>query len=387
MKILLLIPDAFGGRGGIAKFNRDLVTSLCKYTSLKEVIAIPRNIVDPIDFDSLPSKLTYISNSTKGKIDFITSTIKSAVTQPRINLVICGHINLLPLAHIAKFLTRAPLFLVMHGYEVWQPSPYAILHSAKESTWQLFLNWFNNGLLHKVDGVISVSEFTLEKFLGWSHISSNIPTFVLPNTVNLEGFKPGSKSPTLLDRYQLQDRVVLMTLGRLSAAERYKGFDEVLDILPALIQDIPNLKYMIVGEGNDRSRLESKAKDLGLEDYVIFTGFIAEVEKADHYRVADVYVMPGKGEGFGIVYLEAMACGIPVVASKIDGSREAVRNGMLGTLVDPDDPEDIKAGIINALKQPTGTVPDGLDYFSDQSFEQRVHLICDEITKLVEKLE
>ena len=72
-------------------------------------------------------------------------------------------------------------------------------------------------------------------------------------------------------------------------------------------------------------------------------GLISEVEKADHYRLADAYVMPGWGEGFGIVYLEAMACGMPVVASKIDGSREAVRHGALGILVDPSDQEDIKA--------------------------------------------
>jgi glycosyltransferase involved in cell wall biosynthesis len=87
--------------------------------------------------------------------------------------------------------------------------------------------------------------------------------------------------------------------------------------------------------------------------------------------------MPSYGEGFGIVLLEAMACGIPVVASKIDGSREAVRGGMLGVLVNPYDPEEIKEGILEALKKPKGIIPRGLIYFSSHNFERRCHKIID----------
>jgi len=173
-----------------------------------------------------------------------------------------------------------------------------------------------------------------------------------------------------------------MTLGRLDSYERYKGFDVIIELLPKLSEIIPNLAYLIVGEGSDRERLEQKVRSLNLQEQVIFTGFISEAKKADHYCLADVYVMPSKGEGFGFVFLEAMACGIPVVASKVDGSCEAVRNGLLGIIVNPDDPEEVKAGIIEALKRPKGVIPQGLEYFSYENFERRCHKICDQILQV-----
>jgi glycosyltransferase involved in cell wall biosynthesis len=88
--------------------------------------------------------------------------------------------------------------------------------------------------------------------------------------------------------------------------------------------------------------------------------------------------MPSRGEGFGRVFLEAMACGVPVVASTLDGSREAVQEGRLGQLVDPGDPEDVLRGIRAALTSPRG-IPEGLDQFSFPQFEARCHALVDEL--------
>jgi glycosyltransferase involved in cell wall biosynthesis len=163
----------------------------------------------------------------------------------------------------------------------------------------------------------------------------------------------------------------MLTLARLSAAEQYKGLDEVIELMPALLILKPNLKYMIVGDGDDRCRLEAKAQSLGLGDKVVFTGMVSEADKADFFRLADAFVMPGTGEGFGFVFLEAMACGIPVVGSLKDGSREALRDGMLGELVDPGDPLSIQQGILNALER-VREVPAGLDHFAWPAFSARV---------------
>ncbi|HEY2112807.1 MAG TPA: glycosyltransferase, partial [Dongiaceae bacterium] len=147
-----------------------------------------------------------------------------------------------------------------------------------------------------------------------------------------------------------------------------------------LLPDFPNLVYLVGGSGPDRPRLEAKAKALGLADRVIFAGRISEEEKLAHYHLADAYVMPSRGEGFGIVILEAMAAGIPAMGSRVDGSREALLDGKLGPLVDPDDPASVAGGIRAVLERPRGR-PEGLDYFSVESFRQRMSGMLDEMVQ------
>jgi phosphatidylinositol alpha-1,6-mannosyltransferase len=265
-------------------------------------------------------------------------------------------------AYLAKLITRAPLFLIIYGIDAWNP----------------VRNGITKYLLPKIDFLISISEITKQKFLQWSRLTK-VKYFLLPNAVNQKNYGVGDKSKKLVERYGLAGKTVLMTLGRLAATEQYKGFDEILELLPALSQQIPSITYLIVGDGYDRPRLAAKAKTLGVGDRVVFAGFIPEAEKADHYRLADAFVMPGRGEGFGFVFLEALACGIPVVGSTLDGSREALRGGALGILVDPRRPDDIQAGILQALKQPRGVIPEGLDYFSFENFEKRCHQMLQDV--------
>ena len=117
--------------------------------------------------------------------------------------------------------------------------------------------------------------------------------------------------------------------------------------------------------------LRKKSHRLGLGKRVIFVGHASEEEKREYYALADVFVLPGRGEGFGIVFLEALACGLPVVGSLLDGSREALRDGLLGELVDPRDPKSVQAGILRALGKPK-LVPEGLAYFSFPRFAERI---------------
>jgi glycosyltransferase involved in cell wall biosynthesis len=169
-----------------------------------------------------------------------------------------------------------------------------------------------------------------------------------------------------------------MTLGRLSSSERYKGVDEVLDVLPELARSCPDVCYLVAGDGDDRPRLEARARELGLQDRVVFAGFVDESEKADYFRLADVFAMPSSGEGFGFVFLEALACGIPVVASRVDGSREAVLDGELGEVVDPADRDSVRSAIVRALQKPRA-IPPGLEHFSWPRFRQRVAAAVDSL--------
>jgi glycosyltransferase involved in cell wall biosynthesis len=195
----------------------------------------------------------------------------------------------------------------------------------------------------------------------------------------LENYGPGERDASVIERYGLAGKRVLLTLGRIVSKERGKGFDEVLELLPRLLSRVPEIIYVIAGDGDYRPALEQKARDLGLAERVVFTGKITEQEKPSLFRCADVYVMPSRGEGFGFVFLEAMACGIPVIGSSVDGSRDAVLDGQLGQIVDPDDSDALLAAILKALQQPR-VVPKGLEYFAFDKFCSRLHAIIDDVT-------
>jgi len=313
--------------------------------------------------EPMPGKLRYHGEAANSKLRYLGAAARLLLDPCPYDLVVCAHINLLPLALLAKLRYGAPLVMLIYGIDAWAPQ------SAPR-----------RALLRHVERFVSISDVTRRKFQSWSRVDAGRIT-VLPNAIHPEWYGPGARNPGLVARYGLAGRVVLMTLGRLVSSERYKGFDEVLDALADLVREDPTLVYLIAGDGSDRDRLERKVRGLGLQEHVRFTGMVAEAEKADHFRLADAYVMPSRGEGFGFVFLEALACGIPVVASKADGGREAVRNGELGVLVDPEDPEDVKHGIREALRMRRGEVPPGLGAFYFDRFTVKVADVLREVVR------
>jgi asparagine synthase (glutamine-hydrolysing) len=366
-QVLMLVSDAFGGFGGIAKFNRDFLTALCDCPTIERVIAVPR--VASEKSEPLPLKLTYRTSALGGKPHFMTATLSAANRlkgNRRQTIIVCGHINLLPAALAARAICGGQLYLIVHGVDAWKPLRNPVV----------------NACVSQIDDFIAVSTITRRRFLRWSGLRQD-QGMILPNCVDLSVFTPGEKSEMLLARYGLRSSTILLTLGRLAEEERCKGFDEVLEILPLLARDIPDITYLIVGDGPDRNRLEQKARQLGVAERVIFGGRISEEEKPDHYRLADAYVMPSSGEGFGIVYLEALACGIPVIGSKIDGSRDALLNGRLGILVNPTDPAELRAAILQTLAAKDEGANDrrnSVEYFSTDRFRERVFQIIGAIT-------
>ena len=355
MKLLVLVTDAFGGRGGVAKFNRDLLRALCLHRDVAQVTALPRVMIE--DAGVLPAGLVYESAAASGKAAYLYCLGRLLDRDNDFGGVVCGHVHLLPLAAIAARWYRVPLILVIHGVEAWRRPRIPAMGRC----------------VRAVNAFVSVSRLTKERFLEWAPLRED-QGHVIPDCVELSKFTFGPKPAHLLKRYGLTGRRVIMTLARLSASERYKGFDEVLELMPSLVQEMPDLVYVIAGDGDDRPRLHNKASRLGISERVVFAGYIPEHEKADHFRLADAFVMPGRGEGFGIVYLEAMACGIPVVASKADASREAVLDGQLGLLVNPDNPQEIRAAIQEALNRPRRFQKE-LEYFSSERFIARWHAV------------
>ena len=359
MKILFLATDAFGGRGGIAAFNRNLLRSLATAKGMPELVVVPCRVPDSFPIASLPANLTQLPPSA-GRLRYPLAVWQAHRDHGPFDLILCGHLFLLRSAAIARRLNPVPMHAIIHGIDAWEPPR----------------RWSIRRLVSRLDGFLAVSAFTQGRFLKWAQLPANSGR-ILPNCVDLDRFTPGDRPDYLAGRYGLAGRRVLLTMARLDASERYKGIDEILALLPELQREQPDLAYLIVGDGTDRERLEANARELGLGGSVVFAGYVPEEEKVDHYRLADAFVMPGRGEGFGIVYLEAMACGIPAVASSADASHEAVRDGLLGEVVSPDDPADIAAGIRRALARPRGR-PEGLEYFALAAFAERVHELLDQ---------
>jgi glycosyltransferase involved in cell wall biosynthesis len=315
LDILMLLSDGFGGFGGIAKFNRDFLTALDSCDVVERVHALPRLIPGPID-EPIPEAIVYDREAAAGKLAFIGRLASHLAMRQCPNLVVCGHLNLLPAAWAYARARGVRLALIVHGFEARAP--------------RRSVRW----LARDIDAVIAVSRHTAEMFADWSGVALE-RTFILPNCVDLAGFVPAERDAGLVARYGLDGSRVLLTVGRLSAEERYKGVDAVIEAMPRLLARFPDLRYFVVGDGSDRPRLEAKSVTLGVADRVVFAGRVGEAEKVAHYNLADAYVMPSFGEGFGIVLIEAAACGIPVIGSRADGSREALLDGRLGRLVDP----------------------------------------------------
>ena len=175
----------------------------------------------------------------------------------------------------------------------------------------------------------------------------------LPLGVDREIFHPGPPDADLVSRYGLQERLVILTVGRL--VER-KGVDRMLQALAAVADELPPWRYLVVSDGPYRPALEQMSRRLGLTDHVTFTGFVDDAELPRLYRTADIFAMPnrevvdpGQGslsvEGFGVVFLEAAACGKPVIAGRSGGAVHAVDDGQTGLLVDGDDVADVEAAL------------------------------------------
>jgi glycosyltransferase involved in cell wall biosynthesis len=352
IRVLALVTDAYGGTGGIAQYNRDFLESVASHPSVGEVVVVPRVIAR--ELQPMPSNMIHCDEAAGSKARWLRTVANQSSRKGAFDVVICGHVNLLPVAWLAARRLGARLMFMCYGIEVWAPH-----------------RWPTRYMLHRTDTVVSISAITVKRLREWAVIAGD-NIFLVPNAIDLEAYTPGEGSEHLRRRLGLGKGPIIMTLGRMDASERAKGFDEVLEILPTLLEEFPTVTYCAAGDGTDRARLEAKARKLGVADHTVFPGYVPEEQKLDLYRLTDLFVMPSRLEGFGYVFLEALACGIPVVASSIDGSREAVRNGEWGLLADPNNRAEIISAIRKGLTSPQ--VPDRteLQYFSKKRFRARI---------------
>lgn len=321
----LWAPNFEGFGGGITAFSRELARALCQGGAKLGLLG---KADGNGEWDGLP--LTGGRGST---LRFAAKGIAMAA-HARPDLIISTHLNFGPAVRWAARLGRCPYALVAHGIDVHAGLSQARLKALRDAA-----------------KLVAVSRWTKQRLMDLGGIPEK-KIQILPNTYDDESFHVAEAPDYLRERYRLlPDEKVILTVARLDPGEGYKGYDRVLQALPAVRKACGPVRYVIAGKGGDRARLEAMAADLGVAESVTFAGFVPDEELADHYRLADVFAMPSTGEGFGIVFLEAMACGTPVLGGNQDGSVDALDGGKLGLLVDPASVDEIAAGLITLIKR------------------------------------
>lgn len=333
----LWTPGLFEFKGGIQTFSRYFCNSL-----QTEIPEISQHIFSLHDHGypttSSPSQVQQFHFAgnipTKLRIPAYASQVLAWGLFQRPRLVICTHLNLAVVANQLKQISGVPYWVIAHGFEAWKIKKHSVVSA-----------------LRNADRILSVSRFTRDQLIKNYQLSSD-QISIFPNTFDSERFQIRDKPQRLLKKYHLDEtQPIIMTVNRLESGEEFKPYDQIIQALPQIRNSIPDVHYLIVGSGNDRDRLERDIEQRGLSDCVTLAGFVSDEDLGAHYNLCDLYAMPSKLEGFGIVFLEALASGKPVMASYLDGGQDAVCDGKLGALVNPESPEEIASCAIKILKQ------------------------------------
>ncbi|WP_406825684.1 glycosyltransferase family 4 protein [Pedobacter sp. KACC 23697] len=335
-RVLFLTLKTFSFTGGIEKVCRSLSRVLYDLSEEELVQSTVYSMYDKnADRDSRYLSKNQFRGFNGNKERFVVQSFLSGL---KADVILLSHIHLINIVYFIKKLhPHKRIYLLAHGIEIWK----------KLSDTKL-------KMLNQLDKIICVSQFTADKIMEMHHIPS-AQLEVLNNCLDPFYYLPGDydKPQILLDRYHLNRKnLILFSLSRLSSSEKYKGYDHTIELLPKLLEEYPNLVYVLAGKWDlvEKKRLDDLIAINHLQEHIRLVGFIDEAELTEHFLLSDVFILPSKKEGFGIVFIEAMASGLRVIAGNKDGSVDALQNGALGLLVDPDNQEDILYGISMLLQ-------------------------------------
>lgn len=329
-RFLFLTLNLFSGVGGIENVCKCVGMALWEYYNAQLFIFSMHD-------DGLKHDARYFPKHVYRafKTNRLAFAYNSIFRGMRSSTVLISHVNLLLFAYIIKRVSpRTQVLLLAHGIEVWQP-----------------LKKYQQHWMNCCDKIICVSSYTLNKLCdvnGINKANCVVVNNCLDPFIHLHASEKEYFS--LKARYNLaKSDFLLLTLSRLTGRDRAKGYEKVLKAVSELQYQYTGLKYMIAGTYNVEEKvwLDELVAEYQISDRIIFTGYVDEKEMAGHFAIANAYVMPSKKEGFGNIFIEAMYHGLPVIAGNADGSVDALLQGQLGLLVNPDS----QVEITNAIKK------------------------------------
>src|SRR5260370_1952152 len=330
-KSVVLVTGAFGGIGGIETFNRALIGALdqlaARHNWSVEVFSL-------LDREDLPGVDQYVRSQSVIVRGFAGSRVQFAFSAVRAgwdaDIAIVGHINLTPLALIMNGSFKCS---IAHGIEVWKTLP-----------------WLKRLGVSRINRVLSVSAYTQRQMM--LHNTLREDRFsIFPNTLDPLA---ASTHPTLeRSLLGLPEGHILLSVSRLASSEGFKNIRSVIESLPAVLANVPDTFYVIVGEGTERKSFEVLARNMGLADKVFLPGPVSDGLLPSYYESCDLFVLPSVKEGFGIVFLEAMSHRRACIGARAGGVPQVIRDGDTGILVAPTQlTTQIPEAILRLLKDP-----------------------------------
>jgi len=301
MKILLLAPELFSSEGGIPRILRLYLKAICELAEPNgevRLVVLNDKTIDSTHLRTFASdRLTDWEACGQKKSRFIRCALRLS---READLILCGHLGQLPVAWLCRLrYPRINYILVAHGLEVWRP-----------------FTWLERLALRRAHRVWCVSDFTRRELLKNSG-SNPEHAVILANGLDPTFQASGDENaPTA--------GPVLLAVSRLSQADNYKGIDHLIAAMPEVRRAIPNATLRVVGRGDDLPRLQVLAGELGLSGIVQFVGYLDDAELEYEFSRCRVFALPSQREGFGLVYIEAMAHGKPCVGADAGGTPEVI---------------------------------------------------------------
>lgn len=265
------------------------------------------------------------------------------IQKRKVNIIHCGHVlSTGIIGLILKFTVKKPYIVYTFAADILEFQKYKLID-------RLMLIILKNAYK-----IISISDFTKRKLIERGIESKKIVK--ISPCIDLAKFNPDISPEGIIKKYDLQDKKAILTIARLV---KRKGHDFVIKAFPKVLEKAPNAVYLIVGDGPYLNELKKIVRNLRLENEVIFAGSVSNEKTAEYYNACDVFIMAnreikerGDIEGFGIVFLEANACGKPVIGGRSGGAVEAIVDGETGLLLDSENALEIADNLINLLINP-----------------------------------
>jgi phosphatidyl-myo-inositol dimannoside synthase len=311
-KALLILPEAFNCAGGIQMFCRALCLAAGRWAQSNSASVSALVLNDDITPDAryVGEGFSSYVGTGKSKVRFIRYFLRYLLIS-KYDWIIFGHVSLSPLSLLTRLLSsEVKIGVVTYGIEVWRP-----------------LSTVQRKALRQADLVLAISEYTKAELIKHTAVPAE-KIKIFPCTLD-----PYWKVTSSITKLECTPPV-LLSVTRMNREDRYKGIDSVIKSIPAIVSKAGPVEYRVIGQGDDLPRLRALAAGLGVARYVNFVGGVSDAELREQYQRCSLFVMPSKKEGFGIVFLEAMAYGKPVVGGAHGGTPSVVKEGETGLLID-----------------------------------------------------